>query len=195
MSDLIRLTIRSLFLLAVFSLSLTTAHAQSARPPDEITLRSLLNEVRLLRETLQWTNLNAHRSQIIVERIRSQNDRVARITRMLEDTRDQIANLQVQTTQMSEQAKSSESELDREADSNRRTAMEAELKGFKQIIEPLKQRLEQLKERETRLNLELQTEQGKLNELEGRLEGLEREIESEIEKQREASGEKKGNNK
>jgi predicted nucleic acid-binding Zn-ribbon protein len=114
---------------------------------------------------------------------------------MLEDTRDQIANLQVQTTQMSEQAKSSESELDREADSNRRTAMEAELKGFKQIIEPLKQRLEQLKERETRLNLELQTEQGKLNELEGRLEGLEREIESEIEKQREASGEKKGNNK
>jgi predicted nucleic acid-binding Zn-ribbon protein len=114
---------------------------------------------------------------------------------MLEDTRDQIANLQVQTTQMGEQARASESELDREADSKLRAAMEAELKGFKQIIEPLKQRIEQLKERETRLNLELQTEQGKLNELEGRLEGLEREIESEIEKQREASGEKKGNNK
>lgn len=93
MSNLTRLKIRSSLLLAIFSVSLATAHAQSAKPSDDVILQSLLNEVRLLRETLQWTNLNAHRSQIIVERIRSQNDRVARITRMLEDTRDQIANL------------------------------------------------------------------------------------------------------
>jgi len=193
MSKLSTLIIRSSFLIVVFSLSSTTAHAQSSKPPDDGILQSLLNEVRLLRETLQRINLNAYRSQIIVERIRSQNDRVGRITRMLEDTRDEIANLQMQTKQMSEQAKAAESQVEQEADSNRRTAMEAEIKGFKQMLEPLKQRIDQLREREVRLNGELQTEQGKLSELEGRLEALEREIENEIERQRGSSREKKGN--
>jgi hypothetical protein len=35
------------------------------QPDDNQTLQSLLNEVRLLRRTLQQSGLNAHRSQII----------------------------------------------------------------------------------------------------------------------------------
>lgn len=190
MSNLTSFSFRFSVLLVVLSISLTSANAQSTKIPDDRILQSLLNEVRLLRETLQRINLNAYRSQILVERIRSQNDRVGRITRMLEDTRDEIANLQMQTKQMNEQAKAAESRVEQEADLNRRTEMEAELKGFKQMVEPLKQRIEQLREREMRLNEELQTEQGKMSELEGRLEALEREIENEIERQRDRSREK-----
>jgi hypothetical protein len=91
---------------------------------------------------------------------------------------------------MSERAKAAESRVQQEADSKRQSEMEAELIDFKLVLEPLKQRMEQLREREMRLNAELQMEQGKLNELEGRLEAMEREIDHEIEKQRATSKEK-----
>jgi hypothetical protein len=91
---------------------------------------------------------------------------------------------------MSERAKAAESQVQQEADSKRRTEMEAELIDFKHVLEPLKQRTEQLREREMRLNAELQAEQGKMNELEMRLEAMEREIDNEIEKQRATSKEK-----
>jgi hypothetical protein len=44
--------------------------------------------------------------------------------------------------------------------------------------------IERLRERELRLNTELQMEQGKLSDFESRLDALEREIENEIERQR-----------
>jgi predicted nucleic acid-binding Zn-ribbon protein len=158
--------------------------AQNSKPTEDKTLQSLLNEVRLLRETLQRINLNSYRSQIIVERIRAQNDRVARLTRMLEDSRDEAANIQVHINQLSESAKSLENRIQQEADLKQRSQLETELKEFKYILDQQRQRYERLRERELRLNTELQAEQGKLSELEGRLDALEREVEIEIERQR-----------
>jgi hypothetical protein len=50
----------------------TNASAQDGlkTPEPDPTIRSLLNEVRLLRQTLQTTGLNAYRSQILLERIK-----------------------------------------------------------------------------------------------------------------------------
>src|SRR5436853_3627341 len=81
------------------------ARAQNPKPPDDRTLQMLVNEVRLLREVIQRMNLNAYRSQIIVERIRVENDRVARLTRTLDDTRDEIGSAQVRVSQLTERAK------------------------------------------------------------------------------------------
>ncbi|HXG66399.1 MAG TPA: hypothetical protein VNO70_14970 [Blastocatellia bacterium] len=179
------------FLLVIFvSASGLGAAAQSAKPPEDRTLQALLNEVRLLRETLQRLNLNAYRSQIIVERIRAQNDRVTRLTRALEDTREEIANLQANLQQLSERAKGLEAQIQQEADTNKRAQLEAMEKEFKFALEQGKQRLERLREREMRLTNELQEEQGKLHDLEARLEAMEREIENEIERQRSTGKEK-----
>jgi predicted nucleic acid-binding Zn-ribbon protein len=177
-------------LLLLFCILAASAKAQSSKPPDDKTLQSLVNEVRLLRVTLQRINLSTYRSQIIVERIRAQNDRVARLTRMLEDTRDESANIQVHINQLTERAKSLESQVQQESDAKQRSQLEVEQKEFKYVLDQQRQRYERLRERELRLNSELQAEQGKLSELEGRLDALEREIENEMERQRSINQEK-----
>src|SRR5262249_45592894 len=73
----------SAVLLVSSALSDHSALAQSGRTAesaktndDNRTAQELLTEVRLLRKTLQRTGLNAYRSQLIVEGIRAQNDKV-----------------------------------------------------------------------------------------------------------------------
>lgn len=179
-----------LLLFAILAFPAISAEAQSSKPPEDKVIQALLNEVRLLRETLQRINLSAYRTQIIVERVRAQNDRVARLTRTLEDTREGIATAQAQLNQLTELAKSAESNIDQESDSKQRSQLELEHREFKHVLDNQKQMTERLRERELRLNAELQAEQGKLSDLEGRLDALEREIENELERQRSASREK-----
>jgi len=68
-----------LFLLVLFCLcrlpfdSPVQAHAPRRLDDQQLT-RALLDEVRLLRQAFQRLNLNAYRSQILIERIRTQND-------------------------------------------------------------------------------------------------------------------------
>ena len=179
-----RLFVRSLLLFACFCLPAISAEAQSAKTQDDKTLQALLNEVRLLRETLQRINLNAYRSQMIFERIREQSDRVARLDRMLESTRDEMANLPTQINQIGERAKTVESQIQQESDLKQRSQLEEMQKELKSFRDQQREKLDRLRERESRLTTELQVEQGKLSDLEGRLDALEREIENDMEKQR-----------
>jgi predicted nucleic acid-binding Zn-ribbon protein len=181
MRSLGRLVLRISILLLLFpSFTVQAAPAQSAKPSDDKILRALLNEVRLLRETLEQVNTNALRGQILVERIRAQNDKVTRLTRMLEDARDSIADAQAQLNQFNEQSKLLETQIENEFDSNRRSQLEQQAKEFKYMLGFHKQRLDRLREREARLAAELQTEQDKLAGLENRLEGIEHEIEDNL---------------
>ncbi len=179
-----RLFVRFLLLFACLCLPAISAEAQSSKTPDDKTLQALLNEVRLLRETLQRINLNAYRSQMIVERIREQNDRVTRLDRTLEGTRDEMANLPAQINQISERARTVESQIQQESDLKQRSQLEEMQKELKSFRDQQREKLERLRERESRLTTELQAEQGKLSDLEGRLDALEREIENDMEKQR-----------
>jgi chromosome segregation ATPase len=179
-----RLSVRFLLLFACFCLPATSAEAQSSKTTDDKTLQALLNEVRLLRETLQRINLNAYRSQMIVERIREQNERVTRLDRMLEGIRDEMANLPTQISQISERAKTVESQIQQESDLKQRAQLEDMQKELKSLRDQQREKLERLRERESRLTTELQAEQAKLSDLEGRLDALEREIENAMEKPR-----------
>lgn len=166
-------------------LSVDPALAQNAKQPDDNrTLLSLLNEVRLLRRTLQRTGLNAYRSQIILERMRAHNEQVVRLTRMLEDVRENIDKIEATIPRFIEQGKLMETHIEQETDPNKRAMLEFEHKEKKQAVERYKQGLERQREREQQLASQLRTEQAKLAELESRLDLLEREIESEIERQR-----------
>jgi predicted nucleic acid-binding Zn-ribbon protein len=153
----------------------------------------LLDEVRLLRQTLQRINLNAYRSQIIVERIRAQNDRVSRLARSLEDIRDEMADVQVMINQFNDRAKSADKQLQEEPDEKRRAQMEDEYKELKYMVDINRQKEQRLREREMRLSDQLRVEQAKLDDFEGRLDALEREIFDELNKQETES--KKGEQK
>jgi predicted nucleic acid-binding Zn-ribbon protein len=171
-----------IFLCLLFS---APALAQNTKQPDDNpTIQSLLNEVRLLRKTLQRTSLTAYRGQIIFERMRAHKEEVVRLTRTLEGVRDDIEKVEATIPRFIEQAKLMESRIDQETDANKRAQLEFEQKDKKQAVERYKSGLERQRDRERQLTNQLQAEQTKLSELEGRLDILEREIESEVERQR-----------
>jgi predicted nucleic acid-binding Zn-ribbon protein len=161
------------------------ARAQTAKQSDDnSTLQQLLNEVSLLRKTLQRTGLSAYRSQIILERMRAHNEQVVRLTRMLEDVRDEMEKIETTIPRTIEQVKLIENMIEQETDASKRVQWEVELKEVKRSTDQYKARLERQREREQQLTTLLHAEQTKLSEMESRLDALEREIENEIERQR-----------
>ena len=159
--------------------------AQTIKPAEENqALRSLLGEVRLLRKTMQRTGLNGYRSQIILERIRTSNEQVARLTQSLLQVREDNEKIEETIPRFEEQEKLLETYVQQETDAAKRTKLEFEYKDHKRRIERYKVLLTRGREREQQMATELRTHQSKLGELEGRLDLLEREIENEIERLR-----------
>jgi len=168
----------------LFCLSGNSALAQNTKPGDDTqTIQVLLNEVRLLRRTLQQTGLNAYRSQLIVEGMRAHTEKAERLTRLLEDVRDEIEGIGTTIPRMIEQGKVLDTMIDQEMDPTKRVRLEFEAKDAKRSIEQYKARQERQREREQQLATQLRAEQTRLEELEGRLDAMEREIQSEIMRQ------------
>jgi len=173
------------FVIVIFVfVNFQSAQAQEKKQPPEPTMRELLNEVRLLRQTLQQINLNAYRSQIIIERLKIQRESITRLTRSLEETRAEISSLKESLPLMNDQTKHNDDLLIKETDTNKRAEVEIENKHLKTRIEQVKTRIEIFQTRETQLTNQLANEQNKLEELEKRLEEMEREIENEVKTQK-----------
>lgn len=167
-----------------FCLGTGSAQAQTKQPDDDQTIQSLLNEVRLLRRTLQQTGLNAHRSQIIIERMRAHADQVVRLTRSLVEARNDVEKVEATIPYFMEQAKLMEGQIEREMDVTKRAQLEFEVREKKRAVERYKTGLERQRAREQQVSMQLAAEQAKLADLENRLDVLEREIENEVERQR-----------
>jgi hypothetical protein len=152
---------------------------QSVAPPARGADDALLREVRLIRETLQRAQGNAQREQMVVERIRTHDQRVERLDRQLTELRDEIGGIEVHVRQTKERDESLELQAERTNDSVQRRVLEAEGKEMRFTQEAQKQRLDRLRERESALAAALQREERTLRGLEVRLEALDRELETE----------------
>jgi predicted nucleic acid-binding Zn-ribbon protein len=151
------------------------AAAQPARGADD----ALLREVRLIRETLEQALGGAQREQMIVERIRTHDQRVERLDRQLTELRDEIGGIEVHVRQIHERNESLGLQIDRANDPAQRQALEAERKEMRFTQESQRQRLDRLRERESAIAGALQREERTLRGLEARLEALDRELEAE----------------
>src|SRR5262249_7915585 len=150
-----------------------TAEAQNQKPGEnDQPVKALLEEVRLLRQTLQRLNLGTYRSQILVERIRAQNDLIARLSRSLEDTRRELAEEQISVSRFGDRLKMADNLLQQEFDDKRKGEIEFELKEIKSELDLHKQKEQQAREREQRLSEQLKIEQAKLDDFENRLDSL-----------------------
>jgi predicted nucleic acid-binding Zn-ribbon protein len=173
----------ALGLAALCLLAPSAALAQDGQPPapaqvdERQVLRALLNEVHQLRLALQQASLSGYRAQIAVERLRLQQERVERLSRELEDYRNQIAELKSHQSRLGEMLKELETQLNREADLVRRVEIDSQYKMLKFEMDQQAQREQRQREREAQLQAQLQAEQSKLGELNDRLDALEREIE------------------
>jgi len=172
-------------------MSADPTHAQStgsaAQPSGKVAqpTRSddaLLREVRLIRETLQRAQGNSQREQMVVERIRTHDQRVERLDKQLTDLRDEIGGIEIHVRQTGQRDDSLALQIQRINDPAQRQVLEAEAKELRFTQEAQKQRLDRLRERESAIAAALQREERTLRGLEARLEALDRELEAEARK-------------
>ena len=178
-----RSTLYCLLCFILWLLSTGAVQAQTGNRAAETTadeqpvLQALLSEVRQLRLTLQRANLNVFRAQIMIERLRTQQERVDRLARQLEENQNEITGSSLSRSQLTERSQDLESQIKAEQDASRRAQLEAQSKELKYIMDQQTDQETQLRARQAQLSTQLQTERAKLDEIDSRLEILEREME------------------
>lgn len=141
----------------------------SGAKQDQLT-EELLGEVRQLRIALQQISVNAYRGQVLVERLRLQQEQVNRLSQELNSTRNQIG--EIRSNQVSAKAKfdAGEKELDKGLVS------ESLIARYREVLEELKRHEQRLAEREVQIFAQLETERSNLVDLNKRLDTLELEM-------------------
>jgi len=164
------------FGIGITFLVLWLAHSSQAQTPQPASkdpqpvIQELLGEVRQLRIALQHMSVNAYRGQILLERLRLQQEQVGRATRDLSSVRNEIGEIKSTLTTAKERLDDAEKQFDKGVMST--TSVSAIRNSFQE----LKRREEFLNEREAQLSIEVDTERTNLNDLNKRLDALEREI-------------------
>jgi len=159
------------------------AQAQANNSPEPMPMserdpvRALLGEVHLLRLAFQRWNLNAHRAQIVVERVRAQQEHVDRLRKDLDELRKQMIELKLEQSRLTAFIKDLEDQISREQINLRRLELTAQLKRLKLELEQHGQREQAQRDREMHLSGQLQVDEAKLRELNERLDALEKDLE------------------
>jgi predicted nuclease with TOPRIM domain len=178
-------TISVICLLLLTTLGLTSpGNAQTAASNPTQTVQSenaqmmqaLLGEVQQLRLAIQRSNLNIYHAQIAIERMRLQQQRVDRQTEQLRGVRDHVAQIKMGQAEVQEELKRIERRLSEEADVVRRRDLEGPYESMKTRLAQMVQEEMRLREQESQLVAQLQTEQGRLAELNDQLDALQREL-------------------
>ena len=158
-----------------------TNNAKTAQGDDEQTMRALVNEVRQLRLAIQRSNSSAYHSQVVIERMRSQQQAVDRVADRLRWARDEASRFKMymplQQAEIQNRLKEIEANLSENLDANTRRAREGELEIAKQRLGLMAQEETRLRENESQLTAQLQIEQAKLAELNDQLDALQRDLE------------------
>lgn len=161
-----------LFLLVLFvgMPNETMAQANGSRPTSEQSLQELVREVRQLRATLQRINSAMYRGQVMLERLKLQQDQVARITRELSDARENLGEMRAHQLRLNDLMIKTEAGIEK---GEKHPSELAQLRGE---LEMLKDREQRLAAREVRLANDLEVERARLSDLNDRLNAFELEL-------------------
>src|SRR5579872_6912601 len=158
-------------------LCLCSAARAQAPSPEPQTLQTLLTEVRQLRLAIERSNQIGPRIQIAVERLKLQQEQVARVARQLDDLRRDLDKSRSEQGRAQQRVQALDSQATQAADPVQRKDMEDVSKELKLEAEQAEKSLQQLQVREGELASRLQAEQGKLAELNDHLDQVERALE------------------
>lgn len=148
----------------------SSSSSGSARSDSDQTLREILNEVRQLRADLQRLNVNAHRTQALLDRMKVQQEQLVRLTREIGNVRDELSGVRGRQVRVKDALEMLEKKRDVGL------VREEEVKVVGAELEELKQREQFLTEREPVLVTELDSTRATLAQLNARLDELEQEI-------------------
>lgn len=162
---------RSIFYVVLLACVCATASAQqpaakTQQASSEQSLQELVAEVRQLRATLQRMNAAIYKGQVLLERLKIQQEQVTRLSRELAEVREAISELRAQDLKMKETLRRMEAGID--VGIKNPNAAE----GWKGEIEQLGQRAQRMVARETQLASELEAARAILDDLNDKLNAL-----------------------
>ena len=164
---------RSIFFVVLLTCVFANASAQqpvktqdAVRPSSEQSLQELVSEVRQLRATLQRMNAAVYRGQVLLERLKIQQEQVSRISRELAGVREEVQELRGVQQRIKEMIPRMQEGVDAG------TKQLGELLELKRELEQLSQREQRSMARETRLATDLENERAILNDLNDKLNSL-----------------------
>jgi hypothetical protein len=151
------------------------AFAQTTKPSivnadSDQLLKDILTEVRQMRAEMQRANIYSHRSQVLLERIKLEQDQIVRLTRNVSEARDQLDDVRHQITR-------GQTEFEESTKMKNAGMMpEKDWKIMKDRLEEFQQREQNLQAREAMVSAELDISKATLTDLNKRLDDLDREI-------------------
>lgn len=162
---------RSLFLFVVLICATVNAFAQQPTksglgPSSEQSLQELVAEVRQLRATLQRMNAAVYKGQVLLERVKLQQEQVNRISRELAQVREDVQELRTAQHRIKEVIPRMQQGVDAG------TKEPGELIELKTELEQLGLREQRLVVRESRLATDLEGANAILNDLNDKLNAL-----------------------
>ena len=146
------------------------AQATSARPTSEQSLQDLVKEVRQLRSELRRINAAMYKGQVMIERLKLQQEQVTRLSRELAQVRESLIELRGHQVKFKELLTRTEAGIESGVKDPR------EVIEMKAELENINLREQRLSLRETQLTNELELERAKLNDLNDRLNVFELEL-------------------
>jgi chromosome segregation ATPase len=161
--------------LASFFLFSSSAFGQ-ATPTESQTLQAVLAEIRQLRQDLQTSAIAARRAQILIYRLRVQEDAVANASQRLDEAKSSIEQLRANRKYHESEIKRYEEMKDRPENAAQRKQFEDAITEFKAQIEALLHEEQEAQMRETELEQQSRIEQAKLEQLDGELDRLDQAV-------------------
>lgn len=158
-----------LFVVAFCTLASSNTFAQITAVSDQ-KFQELVNEVRQLRIEVQRLSTSAQCMQLLLERTRSQQEQVVRLTQQLSNVRDDLSGVRARQTNI----KDALAEAEKGKDVG--VIGPGEINALSGQQRELNQREQRLSERELQLASELELERATLNDLKTRMDKLEQEI-------------------
>jgi hypothetical protein len=148
----------------------TTNKPEPARADSDQLVQAMLIEFRLLRAELRRMSVNAHRSQVVLQRIRLAQEQVVQLRRDLSDIHDKLDEIRPQQPKMRRyiEIKTKHRDAGLTDDSF--------VKDLREAAEELDNRERALAHKESLLTAELSTEEANLAALNNRLDEIERDM-------------------
>jgi phage shock protein A len=158
------------FLTPQATVAQTNTNSVSVRSSQQPTLKDLIDEIRLLRIAVQRINSTAYRAQMTADRLKVQQDHVARLARELNEVRDRIGETKRKQLQMKVMLEQAEQQYQAGIKGD------ADVKTISGEMDEMKQLEQRLADRESQISGELDAARAEFVDLKRRLDLLEAEI-------------------
>jgi predicted RNase H-like nuclease (RuvC/YqgF family) len=142
-----------------------TASAANKSSQEQI-VRDILSEARELRAEVQRLKSSMYQTQVVIQRLRLQQEQIARLTAEISQVREKISEAQAGQAKLEAPLEETKKQVDAGV------ITPSELKRISGEIEELKRREQRLTEQEAQLSADLITESARLTTLNKQLDEL-----------------------